>query len=326
MKRWESAFLLVGILLVALSVRVVGLGWGEGQPIHPDEEFLRQVTVAVQWPNSLTLYLDTSRSPLNPYNRGYGFFVYGTFPLFLTRAVGEALDQGCRNGEAVSLLSRWLAPVLLGNPAVCWPGAFSGTGTRHLGRLLAALFDTGSVLFVFLAARVLASGKDSPALPPLAALLYALTVLPIQQSHFYTVDSFANFFVAATLYLALALAQTQTLGWGVPLAFLGGLAIGLGVACKISVWPLGLLVALAVFLHARRSAHGDVGRAARAVVLLGLLALVGAFLAFRLAQPYAFLGPGFFGLRLNPRWLQNMAEVRSLMSGAVDTYPGHQWT
>ncbi len=139
LKRWESAFLLVGILLVALSVRVVGLGWGEGQPIHPDEEFLRQVTVAVQWPNSLTLYLDTSRSPLNPYNRGYGFFVYGTFPLFLTRAVGEALDQGCRNGEAVSLLSRWLAPVLLGNPAVCWPGAFSGTGTRHLGRLLAAL-------------------------------------------------------------------------------------------------------------------------------------------------------------------------------------------
>lgn len=82
MTRRESALLLTGILLVAFSFRVVGLGWGENQPIHPDEEFLRQVTAAVRWPESWQLYLDTVRSPLNPYNRGYGFFVYGTLPLF----------------------------------------------------------------------------------------------------------------------------------------------------------------------------------------------------------------------------------------------------
>ncbi|MCX8067730.1 MAG: DUF2298 domain-containing protein [Anaerolineae bacterium] len=382
MTRRESALLLTGILLVAFSFRVVGLGWGENQPIHPDEEFLRQVTAAVRWPESWQLYLDTVRSPLNPYNRGYGFFVYGTLPLFLTRAVGEALDRGCQDGEAASLVVRWLAPLLLGNGVACWPGAFSGSGARHLGRLLAALLDTGSVLFVYLAARALArgrlavNGRTPPAgnaeappnsadsarnlwLPPLAALLYALTVLPIQQSHFYTVDAFANFFVAATLYLALALAQAGPTPVGaeesaqaeeraasdagqlqavVPqaqekptfvgalLALMSGLATGLGVACKISVWPLGLLVALAVFLYVLRHVRGSARRAARALLLLGLLALVGAFVAFRLAQPYAFMGPGFFGLRLNPQWLRNMAEVRGLMSGAVDTYPGHQWT
>ena len=208
--RWETSLILLAILLIGLSFRVVGLGWGEGQPIHPDEEFLRQVTAAVSLPDSLPLYLDTARSPLNPYNRGYGFFVYGTLPLFLTRAVGEALDQGCRNGEAVSLPARLLAPLLLGTPSVCWPGSFSGSGARHLGRLLAALLDTGSILFVFLAGRRLVAGygkgTSGPSLGLLAAALYALAVLPIQQSHFYTVDAYANFFVAVTLYLALCIA------------------------------------------------------------------------------------------------------------------------
>ncbi len=351
--RWETSFFLLAVLLVGLSFRLVGLGWGEGQPIHPDEEFLRQVTAAVSLPNRLSLYLDTANSPLNPYNRGYGFFVYGTLPLFLTRAVGEALDRGCRDGTAVSLPARLLAPVLLGNSSACWPGSFSGGGARHLGRLLAALLDTGSILFVFLAGRRL----RSDGLGLLAASLYALAVLPIQQSHFYTVDACANFFVAVTLYLALCLAQSgrekgqpQELPSHAPdpesrdegarfapaypyiYALLAGLTTGLGMACKISVWPLGLLVGLAALASVVRNApRSDSGaiclrQAALRLVLLGACALLGAFLAFRLAQPYAFMGPGLFGLRFNPQWLKNMAEVRGLMSGAVDTYPGHQWT
>ena len=337
---WETPLILLAILLLGLSFRLVGLGWGEGQPIHPDEEFFRQVTAAVSLPDSFGLYLDTAHSPLNPYHRGYGFFVYGTLPLFLTRAAGEALDQGCRNGVAISLPARLLAPMLLGAPSACWPGSFSGSAARHLGRLLAALLDTGSILLVFLAGQRLGTGygqgmRTSTGL--LAAALYALAVLPIQQSHFYTVDAYANFFVALTLYLALRIPDAQAPSIH---AFLAGLTTGLGMACKISVWPLGLLVGLAALLRAlrlvprslppvacdRSPAPSSVRRAALRLVLFGLCALLGAFLAFRLAQPYAFLGPGLFGLRLNPRWLQNMAEVRGLMSGAVDTYPGHQWT
>ncbi|MBC7227705.1 MAG: hypothetical protein H5T61_10800 [Thermoflexales bacterium] len=335
--RGETSLFLLAVLLIGLSFRLIGLTWGEGQPIHPDEEFLRQVTAAVSLPDRLSLYLDTAHSSLNPHNRGYGFFVYGTLPLFLTRAVGEALDRGCRDGVAVSLSARLLAPLLIGTSSACWPGSFSGSGARHLGRLLAALLDTGAILFVFLAGRRL----RSDGLGLLAALLYALAVLPIQQSHFYTVDAYANFFVAVTLYLALCLTPEGD-GAAPPhgrrgsrpylYALLAGLTTGLGMACKISVWPLGLLVGLAALLYGvRRAPRSDRGGVLlRPVALrllpLGLLALLGAFLAFRLAQPYAFMGPGFFGLRLNPQWLKNMAEVRGLMSGAVDTYPGHQWT
>jgi YYY domain-containing protein len=337
----ETALLLMAILLIGATFRLVGLRWGEGQPIHPDEEFLCQVTAAVEWPDSLSLYFDTANSPLNPYNRGHTFYVYGTLPLFLTRGLGEWLDRGCT--PPYGLAARLLAPLVIGRPVEdCWSGAFSGAGARVLGRSLAALCDLGGLLFIFLAGRRLGSRWTGL----LAALLYALSVLPIQQSHFYTTDAYANFFVAATLYLAVCAAQDGA-WWAFALS---GVTIGLGLACKISVWPLGLLVALAGVVQwqtrrarrhwdaaaagARDAAAGGVweregGRdllPSWAPLLFVVLAGVIALLFFRIAQPYAFIGPGFFGLRLNPQWLANMAEVQRLMSGKVDTYPNHQWT
>ncbi|MBN1953562.1 MAG: glycosyltransferase family 39 protein [Anaerolineae bacterium] len=329
--RLEIALLLLIILLGGFYFRFVGLGWGEGQHIHPDEEFLRQVTAAVQLPDRLAIYFDAANSPLNPYNRGHGFFVYGTLPLFVTRAVAEGLDRGCQAAAAGqfdlwTLPARWLSPALLGRPlAECGAGFFTGGGVRMVGRALAALFDLAAVAFVFLAGRRL----HSRWVGLLAAALYALAAMPIQQSHFYTVDAFANLFAAATLYLALRAAQTG--GWG---SFaLAGLTTGLGMACKISLWPLGLLVAVAggVLLWEGEKGTGrqeDRGKSLL-VTLLPLLqvALAGviAFSAFRAAQPYAFQGPGFFGLQLNEQWMNNMAEIRRQVSGAVDLYHGHQW-
>ncbi len=308
---WTALFL-IGVLLIGAFFRFTGLGWGEGQPIHPDEEFLRQVVSAVRLPDHPRLYLDTASSPLNPHNQGYTFFVYGTLPLFVTRAVAEGLDRWCESPH--NLPARLLSPVLLGRTVEgCAPGAFSGGGARMVGRALSALFDLGSLVFIFLAGRRMGSSR----LGLLAALLYALAALPIQQAHFFTVDTFANFFVAATLYLALRVVETG--GWG---AFaLAGLTTGLGMACKISVWPLGLLVALAGGIWWWRAGGRPPGLPLTRLLLAGGVAL----LAFRLAQPYAFMGPGLLGLGLNPGWLNNMAEVRGLMSGSVDTYPGHQW-
>ncbi len=39
--------------------------------------------------------LGTWTSPLNPENRGYKGYVYGTLPLFAARAVGSWFDQAC---------------------------------------------------------------------------------------------------------------------------------------------------------------------------------------------------------------------------------------
>ena len=55
-------------------------------------------------------YLNTSTSPLNPQNRGYGFFVYGDFPIVCRRYIAEwvgqtGYDQVNLVGRQVSALS-----------------------------------------------------------------------------------------------------------------------------------------------------------------------------------------------------------------------------
>ncbi|MBC7257512.1 MAG: hypothetical protein H5T66_15545, partial [Chloroflexi bacterium] len=56
-----------------------------------------------------------------------------------------------------------------------------------------------------------------------------------------------------------------------------------------------------------------------------LLALVVAFWTFRIVQPQAFTGPGFFDVRLNPQWLEQMDFIRKLVGGEIDYPPSHQW-
>src|SRR4030042_3793433 len=52
-------------------------------------------------------YLDTANSPLNPHNRGYGFFVYGDLPIILVRYVAELVGQSTY--DKVNLLGRQIS-------------------------------------------------------------------------------------------------------------------------------------------------------------------------------------------------------------------------
>src|SRR3954453_16736578 len=91
------AGLLAGILLVGALFRFIGLNWDAGQHLHPDERFVTMVETSIQIPNSLGQYFDSANSPLNPYNKGFGSFVYGTVPLFMVRGIaglGPGNDYG----------------------------------------------------------------------------------------------------------------------------------------------------------------------------------------------------------------------------------------
>ncbi|HEV2125187.1 MAG TPA: DUF2298 domain-containing protein, partial [Chloroflexota bacterium] len=57
----------------------------------------------------------------------------------------------------------------------------------------------------------------------------------------------------------------------------------------------------------------------------GALALFLALLMFRIFQPYAFAGPTFFNIALNPRWLDNIAYQAKTQDGSVDLPPSIQW-
>ncbi|HUV88882.1 MAG TPA: glycosyltransferase family 39 protein, partial [Anaerolineae bacterium] len=341
--RVECGLALVVLLFVAFGFRSVGLDWDESAHLHPDERHLTMVVGDIKSPDSLALFLDTAHSPLSPYNRGYGNFFYGTLPIFLVRYAGEWADTACAEEPsplaraAVRLFLNAEGPALSGAEGACTPGMYTGYGGVHLvGRMLSALADLGGLVFLFFIGRRL----YGPGVGLLAVALGALAVLPIQQSHFFVVDNFAHFFVVATLYFAVRASQTG--GWG---AFaLAGLASGLAVTCKMSTWPAALVVGLAgvvwwwkgMHLPERSELSGryEEGVGRRLSLILGPWSLVLRFIlagvvflvALRMGQPYAFQGPGFFGVRLNSQWLSDMGFIRRLMSGEVDSPPGHQWT
>src|SRR5512133_1876432 len=88
---WLWDVLLIGILLGGVYFRFTGLNWDQNQHLHPDERFLTMVETSIAPVDSLSQYFDTQKSSLNPHNRGYGFYVYGTLPLFMVRYAGEWL-------------------------------------------------------------------------------------------------------------------------------------------------------------------------------------------------------------------------------------------
>ena len=110
---WLYDIVLVIVLLAASYFRFTGVNWDESQHPHPDERFLTMVETAISPTlgckdaalgiNDCPLrqriwitpgqYFDTAASPLNPYNHEFGLFVYGTFPIFITRIVAEAVNM-----------------------------------------------------------------------------------------------------------------------------------------------------------------------------------------------------------------------------------------
>ena len=158
---WIFDLLLIVVLATGGYLRVIGLNWDESQHLHPDERFMTMVTTSLSPATSVGNYFDTANSHLNPANTGYTFFVYGTFPLFLTRYVGEWVAQ--TGYDEITLV----------------------------GRQLSALADLLAVLALYLLTARLYGRKTAF----VAAAFSAFAVMQIQESHFYTVDNYATLFM-----------------------------------------------------------------------------------------------------------------------------------
>lgn len=283
---------LVAILLVAAIFRFTGINWDYNKHLHPDERFLTSVAADIDWPEKFDTYFDPQASPLSPYSlENMGLYVYGTLPLYLVKGVAVVLDQN--NYDAIAIV----------------------------GRTISGLFDLAAIFFLFLLGRRLYD--DSVAL--LGAALLSLSVLNIQLSHFFTVDTFANLFVVMVMYFAVRVCERGR-WWDYALI---GLALGAGMASKISVLTLGVPILLAAgwdFLRRMRSRTEPVTLLIeRTCIRLGTLILL-TLLLFRLLQPIAFQGPDFWNFSLNPAWKEDIEEQQKIVNGEIDAPPWHQWT
>lgn len=309
---WVWDILLVGVLVIAAYFRFIGIAWDDTHHLHPDERFLTMVETSISPVKNLGEYFDTANSSLNPNNRGFTFYVYGTLPIFIVRYIGE------------------------------WVGQTGYDQINVVGRVVSGVFDLGTIVMIYLIGKRL---YRNARVGILAALLLALAVLPIQLSHYFAVDTFANFFVYAALFAAVCIATAQPLqddidstnpatpgkNWWlqkwqefIPYGVFG-LLYGMALASKVSIFALALTLPLAAWLFylnvpAEKRAS-EIRYLIRNLVLAGII----AFITFRFFQPYSFMGPGFFGIRINQNWLNNLKELRTISSGNVDVPYALQW-
>ncbi len=202
--------LLLSILIVAALFRFHGIGWDSGYLLHPDERQIVLVASRLQWPSSLAEFLSPD-GPLNP-----KFFAYGSFPIYLLRAMG-----------AFAPVAPFHVPLR--------EDTFVSLGL--LGRALSALFDLGTIVLIYSLGRRL----YGVSVGLLAAAAVALTVLHIQLSHFYAVDTVLTFLVVATVYCADRFAE----GGAGRDAIATAVCFGLAMATKVTAAPLVIVVVVA---------------------------------------------------------------------------------
>ncbi len=300
---WEV--LLIVIVLAGAYLRLVGMDWDGTYHLHPDERFLNMVETAIRPVHSISEYFDTSNSTLNPHNVGYSFFVYGTLPIFLVRFVAELVNH--TGYDQVQLV----------------------------GRACSAMADIGTIILVYFAAQNLFRKKW---LGLLAAGFYAFSVLPIQLSHYFTVDTFSVFFAMLTVLL---LSYIQRMDGGellqekksrqrwiarvIIFSAFAGITLGMAAASKINTVLLALIFPCAFIFSRWFWNKENRPNNSMQVMLAGwVTAAVLFIITFRILQPYAFAGPGIMS-GLNERWLANLKELSALSNSTSGYPPSVQW-
>ena len=266
------------IFLLACALRLYGINWDQGTHTHPDERFLTMVVNKIDWPTNISEYFDTNTSPLNPHNNKFSFYVYGTWPIIATKSIAQAFNRDTYD----------LFPLV--------------------GRIAVILTDLATLLMVYLIAKTV-TNRIPPAL--YAMFLYAITVLPIQLTHFFTVDPFVVLYVTISTYFLIKGLL------GAPL----GVAMGLAVGTKISSVIMFPIICIQYLLVWPFVGTQDSSNKIRIKLLLtGIIFAIVFYAILRIVYPYLFVG-----MALNPKVLANWRELASFDSPTTNFPPGLQW-
>ncbi|NLG06109.1 MAG: hypothetical protein GX559_00200 [Candidatus Pacebacteria bacterium] len=302
MAKIKNGILLLIILVLALCLRIAGINWDQGQFLHPDERFLNMTIQELSLPSSFTEYLDQAQSPLNPRNFARDFFVYGNFPVSLSRVVSTILEKD--GLEEITIV----------------------------GRALSAIADLLIIPLIFLTILLLEkhSRDQQFAIHPhtkfWASLIYALMVLPIQQSHFFTTDTFLNLFIFTSFYFSLRyFFEKKFIN-----VIVAGIAWGLALSSKITaafILPLNLiLISLNYFKHLKTAIN--LKKIRKSILLIAATAaifILSAYLSTRLAAPYMFENPSFWKITPSTEFVNDLKELSTYSDSESWFPPGVQW-
>lgn len=265
MKKYIPQLLFYIIILSGFLLRVTGYNWDAGFHMHPDERAIVLAVSDLSYPGSLSQFLSPD-SPLNP-----KFFAYGSFPFYLLRVFGDIfsiIDSEFGEYSKINLI----------------------------GRVISALFDTGTIIVLYFLGKHLRDRN----LGLIVSALYAISVLPIQLSHFYAVDTILTFFITLTLLFLLKLYEKPTF----IKSFVIGIFLGLSLATKISATVILSSVVLTLCLdflliflkspHRVSEWKGHLTPLIKKLFVYGIVVFSTSLFIFSLAQPYALIDAQLF--------------------------------
>jgi 4-amino-4-deoxy-L-arabinose transferase-like glycosyltransferase len=232
-------------------------------------------------------YLNPATSPLNPTFLGFGFFVYGVLPLTINTLL--ALLFHTQSYDQYTLQ----------------------------GRILSGIFDVLTIYVVYLTTLLLQKKFHLPEKTKyFSAFFYALSVLPIQLSHFFTVDIFLSFFISVSVCCLLYCVFYKKL-WMVALS---GIGLGLAIACKINalaVVPLEIFLLIIPFFKERKIQ--------KELFLFLFIFILSCYLSVRFADPYLFASKNILDVHLSPSFLQSIQNLTSYANPQSLYPPNIQW-
>lgn len=274
-------YVLLLILVVATGLRLNGVNWDQGFAFHPDERdiYMRSgcmYDLLTDAPNALQCgyvlgepdaepglpgvgtLLDKDRSPLNPH-----WFPLGSILIYVLvffRSIVELFTD------------------------------INSLDMRYVGRPLAALADVGSVAMVF----VLGRKFYGQGVGLLAAAFTALSVIHIQNSHFFRPETFSVFFTLVSFWAMWRMVEGKRLRDSALL----GLALGLAIAPKVSLLPILAPMFLVYWYRILDEVEGHWSEITSELVqrMFGHAVLAGAIAAgvFFVTSPYVILDIGSF--------------------------------
>lgn len=241
-------------------------------------------TYSLDWDQSFHLHPDERTItmftlPLQfPNNWNPHFFAYGSFPLYLLRIAGNVMQNF--------------------NPLL---GQYAQMNL--LGRAISAFFDLGTLILVFLIGKKLWSKNVGI----LGSLFYGISVLPIQLSHFYAVDTILTFFILLTLYCLILFYEKPT----AKKALFVGISFGFALASKISATVLIASIVIALIIdfvliflknpHRPKIWFPHVPKLIKKLFTEGLVIIFITFITFIILEPYTLLDFKTF-------WQQTLAQ------------------
>lgn len=304
----KNGFVFLLILIFAFSMRFIGINWDDGTHLHPDERFLTMVGLDLKIPSSFAEYMHPIKSPLNPVNildgqgsRKYPFFVYGTFPITLNKIVSVISNSNTYNGFTIT------------------------------GRMLSVFADLLVVVLIYKTVQLFDQQYHfDKSIKLWAAFFYSITVLPIQLSHFFAVDTFLNLFIFAVFYYTLRYyfkGETSSI-------ILSGLFLGLGIASKITAIFIIPLVFLLILMAGKRKGSLDKSSSNNYLfskrILISKLSILALFFlvvyfSLRIANPYMFEQQSLLNPNLSQLLVHNWKTLQYWSSKDVWYPPGVQW-